>query len=57
MLKVLAVPRTSVNHSWTKRMPRYSTVLSTYCCWLRMGVSEASLVGPGTPCPGLASYK
>ncbi len=29
MLKVLGVPRTSVNHSWTKRIPRSSTVRST----------------------------
>ena len=29
MLKALGVPRTSVNHSWTKRMPRSSTVRST----------------------------
>ena len=36
MLKVLAVPRTSVNQSWTKRMPRSSTVLRTYSCWLRI---------------------
>ena len=36
MAKVLAVPRTSVNHSWTKRTARSSTVLSTYSCWLRM---------------------
>ena len=25
-----------MNHSWTKRMPRSSTVRSTYSCWLRM---------------------
>ena len=29
MLNPLGVPRTSVNHSWTKRMPRSSTVRST----------------------------
>ena len=36
MAKVLGVPRTSVNHSCTKRTARSSTVLSTYSCWLRM---------------------
>ena len=36
MAKVLAVPRTSVNHSCTNRTARSSTVLSTYSCWLRM---------------------
>ena len=36
MLKVLGVPRTSVNQSCTKRMARSSTVLKTYSCWLRM---------------------
>ena len=36
MAKVLAVPRTSVNQSCTKRTARSSTVLSTYSCWLRM---------------------
>ncbi len=45
MLKVLAVPRTSVNHSWTKRTARSSTVLSTYSCWLRM---SPPLPSPGT---------
>ena len=29
MLNPLGVPSTSVNHSWTKRMPRSSTVRST----------------------------
>ena len=30
MVKVLGVPSTSVNHSWTNRMPRSSTVRRTY---------------------------
>ena len=30
MLNVFGVPSTSVNHSWTNRMPRSSTVLRTY---------------------------
>ena len=29
MLNPLGVPSTSVNHNWTKRMPRSSTVRST----------------------------
>jgi hypothetical protein len=33
ILKDLGVPRTSVNQSWTKRIPRSSTVRSTYSCW------------------------
>ena len=44
MLNALGVPRTSVNQSWTKRMPRSSTVRSTYSCWLLMG----SVHLPGT---------
>ncbi len=30
MLNVFGVPSTSVNQSWTKRMPRSSTVRRTY---------------------------
>ena len=33
----LGVPSTSVNHSWTNRMPRSSTVRSTYSSWLLIG--------------------
>ncbi len=64
MAKVLAVPRTSVNHSWTNRTARSSTVLSTYSCWLRMSpplcvtrCRPAAPAGRGRPRPPVSQAR